>query len=76
MVPSPNWEQGYGTPSSSCRQNNTLGSWIPPANRSLDVKLEGPSGAVSEVGWPACCASCSLRPFPSLPLVSCCSWVM
>lgn len=57
VVPSVDYEQGFGTRTSSCRRNDTLGSWIPPPERSLDVTLEGPNGAVSEIGWPACCQS-------------------
>lgn len=59
MVPSQNYDAGYATPVSSCRKNDTLGSWIPTPENRLEVVLEGPNGAVSEVGWPACCKSSS-----------------
>jgi hypothetical protein len=55
VVPSAQYSTSYSDAGQGCRSDATLGSWVPLPEKVLDVKLEGPSGAVSEIGWPACC---------------------
>jgi len=62
VIPSERYDTSYTIAGMRCRSPTVLGSWVPPSEKLLEVKIEGPSGAVSEVGWPACCMS-----FPVLP---------
>jgi len=63
VIPSERYESFYNLAGTLCRNTVVIsGSWVPPPEKLLEVKLEGPSGAVSEVGWPACCRSLSLPP--------------
>jgi len=64
VVPSEEYNPSYNTAGLRCRSPTIQGAWVPEPEKMLDVKLEGPSGAVSEIGWPACCMS---LPFPFFP---------
>ena len=55
VIPSEQYDPFYNLAGLRCRSPTVSGSWVPPAEKLLEVKIEGPSGAVSEVGWPACC---------------------
>jgi len=55
VIPSEQYDPYYSLAGLRCRGPTVSGSWVPPAEKLLEVKIEGPSGAVSEVGWPACC---------------------
>jgi hypothetical protein len=57
VIPSERYDTAYNLGAQNCRSPTVLGSWVPPLEKLLEVKIEGPSGAVSEVGWPACCMS-------------------
>jgi hypothetical protein len=61
IVPSEQYASSYAT-DGPCRSPTIQGSWAPEPEKVLDVKLEGPNGAVSEIGWPACCTSTSVPP--------------
>jgi hypothetical protein len=56
IVPSEQYASSYAK-DGPCRSPTIQGSWAPEPEKVLDVKLEGPNGAVSEIGWPACCTS-------------------
>jgi hypothetical protein len=64
VIPSERYDTAYNLGAQNCRSPTVLGSWVPPPEKLLEVKIEGPSGAVSEVGWPACCMS-PFHPFHS-----------